>query len=343
MGVTGLNPHHGSARNPYDTRCFAGGSSSGSAVAVAAGFAPIAVGADGGGSVRIPAALCGLVGLKATWGRVSEHGVAPLCWSVAHIGPIAATARDAAVAYAVMAGADVEDRISMNRPPVHLDGFARTDLRGVRLGVFRPWFEDADPQVVAACEKTLTGLAGLGAEVREIEVPGLDAMRVAHLVTIVSEMAASQLPHAKNAGLYGLDTRPSLALGRAITSTDYVHAQRLRTEACARFARLLQDVDGIVTPTTACTSGPLPLDALETGESNLTLLGKIMRYAAVANFTGLPAITFPAGYDSRGMPVGLQVMGRAWEEHRLLQLAVAAETLVTRQAPRWHRRLLPPR
>ena len=340
LGVTGINPHHGAARNPYDPTCFTGGSSSGSAAAVAAGFGPVALGADGGGSIRIPAGLCGLVGLKPTFGRVSEHGAAPLCWSVAHIGPIAASARDAAVAYAIMAGPDERDPHTLSQPAVDLGGFGGDRLDGFRFGVYRAWFEDADPQLVRACEKTLRALAERGATLEEIEIEGLNPMRVAHLVTIVAEMTASQLPHGRHRSAYALDTRMNLALGRALTGADYVHAQRHRTEACAQFASLLERVDGIVTPTTGCTSEPIFEGALSGGESNLTLLNRLMRFAPVANLTGLPAITFPAGYDERGMPIGMQVMGRAWEEHRLLQIAHVAESVVERRGPRWHRGLL---
>jgi len=339
IGVTGINPHHGAVRNPYDPVCLTGGSSSGSAAAVAAGFGPMAVGADGGGSVRIPAALCGVVGLKPTFGRVSEKGAAPLCWSVAHLGPIAACARDAAIGYALMAGRDEADVHTLSQPEVDVGGVSERSLEGFRFGLFRPWFEDADPQVVVACERTVEGLKDRGASIEEIEIEGLNLARLAHLVTIVGEMAGSQLTRGAYRREYALDTRMNLALGSALTAADYVHAQRHRTDLCAVFARLLERVDGIVTPSTGCTAQPIPSDALG-GESNLTLLGKIMRFAGVANLTGLPAITFPAGYDDRGLPIGLHVMGRAWEEHRLLRVAHVAETFVERRAPRWHRALL---
>ncbi|MDP6944677.1 MAG: amidase, partial [Myxococcota bacterium] len=153
LGVTGINPHHGAARNPYDPSRVTGGSSSGSAATVAAGLCPVAIGADGGGSIRIPASLCGVVGLKPTFGRISEHGAAPLCWSVAHLGPIAATARDAAAAYALMAGPDPADPHTARQPAVHLQGFDRESLEGVHLGIYRPWFEHADAAVVTACKE----------------------------------------------------------------------------------------------------------------------------------------------------------------------------------------------
>jgi len=341
LGVTGINPHHGTARNPYDpTRCT-GGSSSGPAASVAAGLCPIAVAADGGGSIRVPASFCGQVGLKATYGRVSEHGAAPLCWSVAHVGPIAATARDAALAYAVMAGPDPKDLNSLGHPDVGIDGLDDCDLHGVRLGIYRPWFEHADPDVVSCCEGVLSELERAGAEVKDVEIPELDLVRVVHLVTIVSEMAASQLEHhAAHRRDYALDTRLNLALARSIRAHDYVHAQRVRVRLSQHFDRALAGVDAIVTPASAITAPPIAGDALATGESDLVTTGRIMRFAPAANLTGLPAVSFPAGYDSSGMPVGFQAMAGPWREDLLLRLAAVAERSVERRRPRVHFRLL---
>lgn len=341
MGVTGLNPNHGSARNPYDPTRATGGSSSGSAAAVAAGFGPMAVGADGGGSIRIPASLCGLVGLKATYGRVSEHGAAPLCWSVAHVGPIAATARDAALGYALMAGADPKDANTLGQPAVHLKDFESPSLAGVRLGVYRPWFEDARGEVVGACRTLLEGLVERGAQLVELEVPELGLLRTVHLVTIVSEMASSHLAYfERHASEYGLDTRLNLSLARQFQAFDYIHAQRLRVRLHRHFAQALSQCDVLMTPTTGCTAPVLALDALSTGESNLPLFYEIMRFAPAANLTGFPAVSMPAGYDGQGLPVGLQAMGRPWEEHLLLQMARVAEELVPRQRPAVYRSLI---
>lgn len=334
MGVTGVNPHHGAVRNPHDPACFTGGSSSGSAAAVAAGLCPISVGADGGGSVRIPASLCGVVGLKATFGRISEGGVAPLCWSVGHVGPLGATARDVALAYALMAGPDPHDVRSLLQPPLNTHDFRDPDLSGVTLGVHPAWFEDADPEVVAACKRALDGLKVLGAHVVEVEIPHLADIRAAHLVTIVSEMAvARQTLFTGTAAQYGSDTRLNMAIAGALSSLDYVQAQRVRTRAVNDLNRIMAKVDGIVTPTTACTAQPIRADGLR-GESNLAVTDRIMRFAQLANLTGFPAISFPAGYDGRGMPVGLQVMARPWEEALLLRVAHAAEGVVERRRPR---------
>lgn len=341
MGVTGLNPHHGAVRNPYDPARATGGSSSGSAAAVAAGYCPLAVGADGGGSIRIPAALCGVVGLKPTFGRVSERGAAPLCWTVAHVGPIGATVRDVALGYAVMAGRDPRDPSTASQPAPDLDGFEDESLKGVRLGVYRAWFEDADPGVVSVCWEMVKALRDAGADIVEIEIPELALARAVHLVTIVSEMAASQLPYYElHRTDYGLDTRVNLALARALTAYDYVQAQRHRARIRGHYVRLFEQVDAIVTPATGCTAPMLLSDALQTGESNLAVVDRIMRFAVVANLTGLPAITFPAGYDERGLPVGFQVMGRAWEESLLLRIARVGEARAVRKLPRVHHRLL---
>ncbi len=165
INPNGANAHYGMVRNPYDVRCDPGGSSSGSSAAVAAGLVPVAIGADGGGSIRIPAALCGIVGLKSTFGRVSEFGAAPLCWSVAHLGPLTASVEDAALTYGLVAGPDPSDPNTLVQPPVTLAGWNRTDLHGVRLGVYRDWFEHAAPEVVQTCKAMLETVKSAGAEI----------------------------------------------------------------------------------------------------------------------------------------------------------------------------------
>lgn len=341
LGVTGLNPHHGACRNPYDPARATGGSSSGSAASVAAGYGPIAIGADGGGSIRIPAAFCGVVGLKPTFGRLSEHGAAPLCWSVAHVGPIGASVHDVALAYGLMAGPDPKDPNSTYQPAPTLRALELRDLEGVRLGVFRAWFEDADPAVVEACRTMLGHLEAAGARIVEVEIPELGLLNIAHTVTIVSEMLAAHAPYFQShPEAYGMDTRLSLMLARHLKATDYLLAQRHRVRLFGHFAQVLGQVDAIVTPATACTAHVLPADALTGGESNLELLDRIMRFMRPANFTGLPAISFPAGYDPHGLPVGMQVIGRAWEEDLLLRVARSAEEALERRAPKVHHRLL---
>ena len=329
----GFNQHYGIIRNPYSLDCHAGGSSNGSAAAVAAGFCPIAIGADGGGSIRIPAALTGMVGLKATFGRVSEHGAAPLTWSMGHLGPIAATVGDAALAYAVIAGPDARDTNSLHQPPVSLDGWNATDLRGVRLGIYRPWFEHAEAAIVRDCEAATRQLVAMGATLHEIEIPELEEMRVAQAVTILAEMATNMALHAEHWSELSPSTRINLTLGKAATSTDYLQAQRVRTRALAHFRRAFREVDVILTPATAVTAPTVPDNCEDDGWSDLSAVTELMRFAMPGNLTGLPAIAFPVGYDSRGLPTGMQAMARPWEEHLLLRVAFAAEQVTPRRRP----------
>ena len=341
IGVTGLNPIHGTSRNPYDPAHFSGGSSSGSAVAVAAGLCPAAIGADGGGSIRIPASFCGIVGLKPTFGRISEHGAAPLCWSVAHLGPLAATATDTALLYAVLAGPDSHDRISLHQPAPTLSGWDNTDLHGLSIGVFRPWFHHAAADVVSGCEAMLQQLVDMGATLKEISIPNLEAARIAHTITIAGEMAqALDETYAEHHREHGLDVRINLALARRFTTVDYVRAQRIRTRTIANFNRVLHEVDVIITPATGLTAPLIPTKALAGGESNLTQLVEIMRFATFANLTGLPAISFPVGYNDKGLPIGMQAIGRAWQEATLLRLALAAEQNLVRKIPPIHFNLI---
>ena len=341
IGVTGLNPHHGTPRNPYNPDHYTGGSSSGPGAAVAAGLCPVAIGADGGGSIRIPSSFCGLVGLKPTFGRVSEFGAAPLCWSVAHLGPLAATATDAAVAFGVMAGPDPQDHISLHQPPPTLAGWDNLDLSDLTLGVYWPWFRHATADVVSACESLLEEFERMGVQVREIVLPNLENGRVAHTITIAGEMTqAMGRYYTYHRREHGLDVRTNLALARAFTARDYIQAQRARTQLMTNFNRALEQVDVIVTPTTGLTAPAIPQAALPHGESDLTTLMEIMRFTTQANLTGLPAISFPAGYNDAGLPIGMQAIGRAWQEHTLLGLALAAEQAVERQAPQVYYEIL---
>jgi Asp-tRNA(Asn)/Glu-tRNA(Gln) amidotransferase A subunit family amidase len=338
INVTGLNPHHGTTRNPYDDRYHTGGSSSGPATIVASGLAPIAIGADGGGSIRMPAAMCGIVGLKATFGRVSEHGAFPLCWSLAHIGPMTTSVRDCARTYELIAGPDPLDSLSLSHPPVEIDDASPMDLRGVRLGVYWPWFRHASPDVVDRCEALVRALIERGAVLHEVEIDGLDLQRVAHIVTITSEMVSAMTPYdGDHRGDFGLDARANLASARGSSAADYVKAQRVRTRAIATFQRALTNVDAIITPATGVTAPRINPAAQPYGESDLSTTTEIMRFAFSSNFTGHPAISFPAGYDANGLPVGMQAIGRPWGERMLLRIAAAAEQIVERRAPRrWY-------
>ena len=340
INPTGHNVHHGHARNPYGRDHDTGGSSSGPAAATAAGLCPLSLGADGGGSIRVPAAHCGLVGLKPTFGRVSLKGSAPIVWSVGHLGPIGAHTSDVALAYATIAGPDPADPHTLRQPPVSIDGWDRRDRTDVTLGVYEPWFAHADPEVVAACEGVLARLVEHGATIRKIEIPGLDALRVAHAVTILSEMASAMSSYPTERHRLAPATRISLALARSFTSDDYLRAQRVRAEAMERFTALYASVDAIVTPTCAVPPPAIPANGIRSGTSDLGTVTEIMRFAIPANMLGLPAISFPAGYTTTGLPIGMQAMAAHWQEHLLLRIAHVAESFVARRPPEVHYRLL---
>ncbi|MFK7911089.1 MAG: amidase [Akkermansiaceae bacterium] len=334
ISPTGNNPIHGFARNPYNLDHDAGGSSGGSAASVSSGMVPLAIGADGGGSIRVPAAHCGVVGLKPTFGRVSTFGEAPLCVSVGHIGPIGATALDTAIGYALTSGQDSKDPMSLEQSPIHLRDFHNLDLSGVTLGIYRQWFEDADPEIVQRCRETLKILQNAGAVIKEVSIACLEETRVAHAVTILTEMAATMEPHYEEHRTdFAHATRINLAMGRAFSSQDYEHAQRIRTEAMSEWNRVLSEVDAVITPTTACAPPYLDPSTKSYGESDLCLLTKIMRFVVCGNLCGLPAISFPAGYTETGLPIGIQAITRHWDEHLLLRLANVAEQHVERQKP----------
>ena len=333
INPNGSNVHHGRTANPYDLQRDPGGSSSGSAAAVAAGIVPAAIGADGGGSIRIPASLCGVVGLKPTFGRVSEYGAAPLCWSMAHLGPIAASVEDAALVYQIIAGPDPAEPLTLHQPPVRLDGWNTPDLKGVRIGIFPEWFRHADPEMVAANEKMAAEFVKAGAVQVEVSIPQLDAMRIAHSITILAEMASSMQNFPEHRRDFAASTRLSLVLGRVMSSHDYIQAQRMRTRALNIFVKLYESVDVLLTPATALAAQKVPPQALSKGWSDLSIDIEMMRYVFCGNLTGLPAISFPVGYNSEGMPIGMQAMGRHWEEHLLLRVAYNAEQRLTRRLP----------
>lgn len=341
IDTTGFNAHHGTARNPWNPHHYPGGSSSGAGSSVAAGLCPVGIGADGGGSIRIPASYCGVVGLKSTWGRVSETGAAPLCWSVAHVGPLGLTAADVALAWSVIAGPDARDPNSMLQPAVAIPDLSGDRLDGVRLGVYRPWFEHATSDVVGSCDALLKRLEARGARVVEVELPDLEAVRLAHVITILGEMwAAVEADDRTHREDWSLGVRVNLAIAREMTASDYVKAQQVRTRATRHVEKALESCDVIVTPTSAITAPALRPDAVAEGESDLETTIEAMRYVALTNLTGHPAISMPAGFASNGMPIGLQAIGRAWDEGLLLRIAHVAGLVTETRTPAVHAKLL---
>jgi Asp-tRNA(Asn)/Glu-tRNA(Gln) amidotransferase A subunit family amidase len=244
----------------------------------------------------------------------------------------------------VMAGADPKDPNSLHQPPPTLEGWNSIDLTGLKLGVCRPWFRHADPEVIATCKDLLRRFETSGAVVREIALPDLEAARLAHVVTISSEMAhAVDCVHGARRQKFNLDVRLNLAVARTLTSSDFLRAQQVRTRMIAHFRRAFESVDAIVTPATAITAPRIKESAARGGESDLTTATELMRFVTPANLTGHPAISFPAGYSRDSLPIGMQAIGRPWDEATLLRLALAAEQFVERRAPTVFHRILDPR
>jgi aspartyl-tRNA(Asn)/glutamyl-tRNA(Gln) amidotransferase subunit A len=315
------------ARNPWNIAHIPGGSSSGSGAALAAGLVVGATGSDTGGSIRGPAAFCGIVGLKPTYGRVSRAGVLTLSWTLDHAGPMARTVEDCAYLLQAMAGHDAADPAS-SRVPVddYLAPLGR-DIRGVKIGVPRAYFFDGiDPEVAQAFEGALTTLRGLGAEVRDVTIPSLHTTPAFLLILMAEAFAYHARDICEHPELYGDVLRERILTGALVTAAEYTQAQRLRAQLGREMAEVLQDVDVLATPTTPAPATPFTLaQDPEFGfpRSNMPPF----------NLTGLPALAVPCGFASSGLPLSLQLAGRPFEEGMVLQVGHAYE-----QATLWHTR-----
>ncbi len=332
-GPTGLNHAHGTCRNPWDPLRFPGGSSSGSAALVAAGLVPLAVGCDGGGSIRIPASLCGVVGLKPTYGRVPQRGeTPPIAFSVTNIGPMGRSVADVALGYAALAGADALDGASQGLPPVSVQGFFADDLRGVTLGVVPQWWRDADVDVARACERHIGALVARGARVRDVHLDTERDVALGLVSSIGVEVNRNPwMEDVQQRRALALDTRIGLVVARHVGRSLYERGQRLRARVAAVVAAALAEVDLLVSPTTGQTAPLIPAaGTLGDVRQNFAL----MRATALANVTGQPAISYPVGFDRRGLPIGMQLVARPFEEALLLRVARIGEEATTTSSSR---------
>ncbi|XP_030059794.1 fatty acid amide hydrolase isoform X2 [Microcaecilia unicolor] len=327
-GTTGCNPNrfHGIARNPCNPQHYTGGSSSGSAAAVAAGLCPLALGTDGGGSVRIPAAFCGVVGLKGTFGRISDHGSLPLSYSTVSLGPITTCVLDAAMAYSLLAGPDPQYPYGLNQPAPSLDRIFSPDLKGLTLGVDWTFSKACHAEILEIYEKAVAYLRHLGASVVDISIPELEAISVAHVICIMSEMR--DCLHSDFNNHYhemNLETRTSLALASQFTAVDYIHANRQRSRSMAWLKEIFSTVNCILTPATACTAPCIHDSDLLHGCSDIPTVAQSIRYMQLGNLTGIPGLVVPIGYSSAGLPIGLQVMAKWWDEAVLFRVGLKLE------------------
>ncbi len=323
FGLTNLNPHYGPARNPWDPARITGGSSGGSAAAVAASCVPLALGSDTGGSIRIPAALCGVTGLKPTYGRVSKHGVFPLAWSLDHVGPLAKTAADAAAALAVLAGADPRDPACLAEPVPDYLAALEGDLAGMTIGVPEGLFyEVADPVVLALVRASAETFARLGAEVRPVAIPELETMTKACLVILSAEAASALGPfHRGHPRELGADVKARLDGAATHLASHYVDATRHRRRAQEHFAAAFREVDLLLTPTTSVPATILSETAVNLEGAEVPVGLALTRCTRIYNLLGLPAASLPCGLTPRGLPVGLQLAGPPLAEAVVLKAA----------------------
>jgi aspartyl-tRNA(Asn)/glutamyl-tRNA(Gln) amidotransferase subunit A len=329
-GGTTENEHFGPTRNPWDMSRNAHGSSGGSAAAVAAGHCLAALGTDTGGSIRNPAAVTGLTGLRPTVGRVSNAGVFPVAWSMDTVGPIARTASEVALIHAIIAGHDPAAPATSQRSvrmPSTADG-----IRGRRIGIVRDFaLRHVDDGVRHAIEEALLVFADAGAEIVDIDMPDVADYYASWLIVQTAE-AASVHRHmlAEHRDDYGVDVRGLLHAGQLIPAADYLLAQRHRNHLRRRFLALFETLDVFLTPTSATIAAPIGVDPRRAALARTAMHRERAVYTGLASALAMPALSVPCGM-SEGMPVGLQIMGKPHDEAGVLEIGIAYQA-----ATDWH-------
>jgi len=317
LGVTNENPHFGDCYNPWDLSRISGGSSGGNAAALAAGLCMGAMGSDTGGSIRIPSALCGVVGLKPTYGRVSLRGVIPLSWNLDHAGPMARSVRDVAILLQAIAGYDPEDAWSGDVPVEDLISAPISGLQGWRIALaVDDYFTNAefvDSEVLQAVQKAAQVFEDLGARVEQVPYPyAHDAAMANGLMTPADAAAFHHQRLSENPQGFGLDVLKRLQTGAAYTSTEYSLARRMQTILRCKFNEFFNEYDLLLTPTT-------PITAPTRGSTDAVERARLLtRFTAPFNLTGLPALSIPCGWSKDKMPIGLQMVGKAWAESKII-------------------------
>lgn len=321
----------GIAKNPWLSSRSPGGSSSGTGAAIAGGLILGGLGTDTGGSIRGPAAYCGISGLKQTFGRVSKEGCVPLGYSLDHIGPMARTARDCALLLQVLAGYDPADPCTVDVPVPDMMAAMSGDVAGVRIGLPREYFytvAELEPEVRAAVLAAVERLADAGAVVTDVRIPHAAEALIAQRVTMLSEAYAYHEPDLQQQPqLYGRYTRHALYQGALYSAADYVQAQRVRSLVKAECAEALAAVDVLVSPT---MTGTAPAFAGWDPDKALASPS----FTPIWNLTGLPALSIPCGFSSAGLPIGMQVVGKPFDEPRVLAVGDAYQRLTD-----WHARV----
>jgi aspartyl-tRNA(Asn)/glutamyl-tRNA(Gln) amidotransferase subunit A len=326
FGVTNQNPHFGDAKNPWDPTRIPGGSSGGSAIAIATGMAFVSPGSDTGGSIRIPAALCGVMGIKPTYGRISLRGVVPLAWSLDHAGPLARSIRDLAIALQAWAGHDPRDPGSADVPADLYLSDLENGATGLRIVIPATYFFDGvDAEVERAVRAAATVFVSLGATVEERPLPHTELLRETQRKIIASEAAAYHADHMRlhphDFGPYVLER---MQAGTSISGAELAQARRTASEIRATWSALLRETDLFLTPTTPAPAAARS-DERPAGERDAAAARLFTTYTSPFNLTGLPALSMPCGFTSAGLPIGLQLAAGPWRESLLLRAARAYE------------------
>lgn len=314
------------ARNPWNRDHFCGGSSSGSGVATAAGFVPLAIGSDTGGSIRNPATMCGITGMKGTYGLVSRRGVFPLAYSLDHVGPLTRTVRDNAIALNLIMGHDPFDPGSVARAGIDCTAQLDRGIEGLRIGVIRHFYTDdvaADPEMVAAIDAAVIKMGELGAKVREVRTTPLPQFAACNRIILAAEAYAIHQKWLRERPQdYGSITRERFFYGAMVSAAEYINATRLRARLTAEFHALFDDVDVIVT-----ASAHDPACRIDDPEACEYTYGRQAR--APFNITGSPAMAIPVGFSSQGLPLGLQIVAAPYREALVYRVGTAYEAATT--------------
>lgn len=335
LGATSENSHDGPARNPWDTTRITGGSSGGSGSAVASGQCMAALGSDTGGSIRIPASACGIVGHKPTFGRVSRIGVFPLANSLDTVGPMTRSVRDAAIVMNAISGYDERDQSSANRPGEDFTRLLGQDISGLRIGIPQDYFYDMiHDEVTAAVQEAARVLEGLGAHVEECSIPALnDSISISGTI-LLTEAAEIHLDNLREcADDFGSDVRGRLEEGAMTPAVSYIAAQRARTEFNRAVSEAMKTYDLLLAPTTALGAPKLGDRIVDVGGVQEAKLAIMPRLTRPHNICGIPTVSIPCGFTSEGLPIGMQLAARPFEDALALQVAYAYE-----QDTDWHTR-----
>jgi aspartyl-tRNA(Asn)/glutamyl-tRNA(Gln) amidotransferase subunit A len=328
-GITSDNAHYGPAHNPWALDRISGGSSGGSAVAVAAGLCTASVGTDTGGSIRVPSALCGIVGLKPTFGRISVFGVVPLAPSFDHVGPLARSVRDAAILLGLLAGPDPLDPTTAKQKTPDYAAALSKPLKRFRLGRPREhYWQKLAPQVRQATEAALRDMQEQGATIREISLPDLSvSIEAATDISMVEALYGHQSKgyFPARAAEYTEETRKRLELGASVSAIKFLSGLEIRKRIRAEFDAALQEVDAIVAPTVPMPAPPIGAEFVEIDGEKTGVRPALVGMNRPANTTGHPAISVPCGFTEESLPIGLQLIGRSFDEATLLRIAYAYE------------------